>query len=380
MLVQGVILSAPAPAQVLETPALLAISEIRVGALDHDTPGLWAGTGLERQAADANLEVLFTPWARAFGGYLRPAIGATINFGGDTSKVYADLRWEIGAPSGVFFALGMGAALHDGRLDPDTPDRKALGSPVLFHPSVELGYRFAGGTSISIFADHISNGYSRRNNDGMDTIGVRLGYRFGPLAMEEAVAEMPVASFSGFYVGALAGYSFEQADWFTGARSRAGPAGAFSAAAVAGYNWQSGNGVFGLEVDASPLTSDLSTSCIGPAITCQMEVSGVYSVRPRFGWVIGDAMIYGTGGLALAYWDAGVTNTATSAQLGKVSGINYGVAVGGGIEYKLGPHFGVRAEIMHYGIPGQDVTVTGVGTVTNQFQSTVGRIGLMWHF
>ena len=379
MLVQAVMLSAAAAADALETPPLLAISEIRVGALDHDTPGLWAGTGLERQAADANLEVLFTPWARAFGGYLRPAVGATINFNGDTSKVYADLRWEIGAPSGVFFALGMGAALHDGRLNPDTSDRKALGSPVLFHPSVELGYRFAGGTSISIFADHISNGYSRRNNDGMDTIGVRLGYRLGPLGAEEPVVEAPAASFSGFYVGALAGYSFEQADWFTGTSSRAGPSGAFSAAAVAGYNWQSGSGIFGLEVDASPLRSSLSTPCIGPAIACQMDVSGVYSVRPRFGWVIGNAMIYGTGGLALAHWDASVTNTASSAQLGKVSGINYGVAVGGGVEYKFSPHFGVRAEIMHYGIPGQDVSV-GAGSATTQFQSTVGRVGLVWHF
>ena len=48
------------------------------------------------------MEILFTPWARTFGGYLRPAIGATVNFNGDTSKVYADVRWKIEAPYGVF--------------------------------------------------------------------------------------------------------------------------------------------------------------------------------------------------------------------------------------------------------------------------------------
>src|SRR5262245_37225021 len=64
--------------------SILGISELKFGALDHDTPGLWSGFGVERQSVDANLEVLFLPWAYTFGGYLRPAIGATINFNGDT--------------------------------------------------------------------------------------------------------------------------------------------------------------------------------------------------------------------------------------------------------------------------------------------------------
>ena len=99
--------SQPIAAQVPETPAF-AISEVKLGALYHDVPGLWSGFSLERPGPDANFEVLFAPWARTFGGYLRPALGATVNFVGDTSKAYADLRWEIEAPSGVFFALGMG--------------------------------------------------------------------------------------------------------------------------------------------------------------------------------------------------------------------------------------------------------------------------------
>jgi hypothetical protein len=64
-----------------ETP-VLGISELKFGALDHDTPGLWSGFGVERQSVDPNAEVLFLPWAYTFGGYLRPAIGTTINFNG----------------------------------------------------------------------------------------------------------------------------------------------------------------------------------------------------------------------------------------------------------------------------------------------------------
>ena len=153
--------------------------------------------------------MLFTPWARTFGGYLRPAIGATVNFNGDTSKAYADVRWEIETPSGVFFALGVGAAVHDGHLSADAPDRKALGSRVLFHPSAELGYRFDGANSISIFADHMSNGFTQRSNEALDTVGIRLGHRFGALVARET-ADIAVADFSGPYIGAAGGYQFDE--------------------------------------------------------------------------------------------------------------------------------------------------------------------------
>jgi lipid A 3-O-deacylase len=365
---------------VADPPApLLGISELKIGALDHDTPGLWSGFNLERRSVDANVEVLFSPLARTFGGYLRPAIGATINFNGDTSKAYADLRWEIETPSRVFFALGMGAAVHDGELGAGDPARKALGSRVLFHPSAELGWRFDGVNSISIFADHISNGFSRRDNEGMDTVGVRFGHRFAPFRAPEP-SDLPVADFSGFYVGAAAGYQVEQADWLATQPPSRDRTSDFAAAGFAGYNWQSGRGVFGLEADASWLRGSLSAVCAGPAIACQMDMRGVYSVRPRFGWVIDRSMIYGTGGLAIAPWDNAAVNTLTGQRLGNLSATNYGVAVGAGIEHKLTPNLAARAEIMHYGLPGKDLFIVGVGSATDQFQTTVGRIGISWYF
>jgi lipid A 3-O-deacylase len=368
----------PAAADPPGTP-VLGISEIKLGALNHDTTGLWSGFNVERSGVDANFEVLFLPLARTFGGYLRPAIGTTLNFDGNTSKAYTDLRWEIEAPSGVFFALGMGAAIHNGELGSDDPDRKALGSRVLFHPSAELGYRFDGVHSVSIFADHISNGFTRRDNDGMDTIGIRFGRRLVPFAAPPT-DHSAVADFSGFYVGAVAGYQFERADWRAYVPSRSDD-GQFNWGGLIGYSWQSGRGIFGIEADASPITSSLSTACVAPSTACQMDVHGVYSVRPRFGWVIDRAMmIYGTGGLAIANWDSSAVNTATGQRLGSTSATNYGVAVGAGIEYKLAPNLGLRAEIMHYGLPGTDLFISGVGGATDQLQSTVGRAGISWYF
>ena len=154
------------------------ISEIKLGGLYHDAPGLWSHFQREGSGVDANIEVLFAPSIALLGGTVRPALGTTLNLRGDTSKAYGDLRWQLESSAGVFFALGIGAAIHNGNLAPTDADRKALGSRVLFHPSVELGYRFDGHNSLSLFFDHMSNGFTADFNEGMDTVGVRYGYQF----------------------------------------------------------------------------------------------------------------------------------------------------------------------------------------------------------
>jgi len=375
----------PAMADPPQTP-VLGISELKFGALDHDTPGLWSGFAAERQAVDANLEVLFLPWAHTFGGYLRPAIGATINFNGDTSKAYADLRWDTETASGLFFALGMGAAVHNGEINLTDPSRKALGSPVLFHPSAELGYRWDGINSLSIFADHMSNGFTQRYNEGMDTVGIRYGRRLAPIMSDAPIAEHPVANFSGPYVGAFAGYQYERADWYqydAANWSTLPPVAVTQTSLVwgayAGYNLQSGKGIFGIEADASPTKRNLGMGCDVGGISCQMDIGGVYSVRARFGWAFDNVMVYGSGGVALTPWASSVINLTTSQRLDHASGLNYGVAVGAGIEYKPLQHLGVRAEVMHYGVAGWDLNLPTAGMTSNQFQSLVGRIGITWY-
>jgi opacity protein-like surface antigen len=374
----GVACALPAMADPLESP-ILGISELKLGALYHDPPGLWSGFSLERPTADANFEILFTPWAYTFGGYLRPAIGTSVNFIGGTSKAYADLRWEAETASGLFFALGMGAAIHNGDLNPTDNIHKALGSPVLFHPSAEIGYRFDGVNSISVFADHVSNGFTMRSNEGMDTIGIRYGRRLGPIMADLSSADIAVADFSGAYIGALAGYQYETADWYTASTIGTAQA-SFAYGGYAGYSWQSGQGVFGLEVDGSPAKRNFAAGCDLPGISCQMDVTGIYSVRARFGWVMGNGMIYGSGGVALTPWESSVANLATSQRIDHATGLNSGVAVGAGLEYKLGPSLGVRAEALHYGLPGWDLTLPGAGSTSNRLQSTVGRVGITWYF
>ncbi|MCB1503492.1 MAG: acyloxyacyl hydrolase [Hyphomicrobiaceae bacterium] len=154
------------------------ISEMRIGVLAHDVPGLWSGFQLESDAPDINIEVVFAPYLPFLGGRIQPALGASINTGGDTSHAYIDARWQIDGPSGLFFALGLGAAIHDGETDPVSWEKKALGSRVLFHIPVEIGLHLDEHNSISAYFEHTSNAYTQTYNEGMDRIGVRYGYRF----------------------------------------------------------------------------------------------------------------------------------------------------------------------------------------------------------
>jgi len=169
-------LACAGPTLAQEAPAPRGL-EFRGGVLAHDVPGLWAGFRVE-SGIDINAELLFGSGLPILGGTVRPALGATVNTGGFTSKVYFDARWEIETPSGIFLGLGLGAAVHDGLLDPTDPDRKALGSRILFHVPIEIGLRFDQRHSISVYFEHMSNGFLADSNEGLDSLGVRYGYRF----------------------------------------------------------------------------------------------------------------------------------------------------------------------------------------------------------
>ena len=90
------------------------VREVRAGVLAHDVPDLWSGFRVEDDAVAINFEAILSPSLPFLGGNIRPAIGASIATEGGTSDGYIDARWEIETPSGIFFGIGLGAAIHDG--------------------------------------------------------------------------------------------------------------------------------------------------------------------------------------------------------------------------------------------------------------------------
>lgn len=165
------------PSQAQEAPRPF-VDEIRLGILAHDVPNLWSGFHLETSRPDLNGEMIFSPSALFLGGTVRPVLGGSWNSDHGTSKVYFDARWESNTGPGIFFGLGLGAAIHDGYIGPTSMDHKALGSRVLFHIPAEIGYRFENGQSLSLYFEHDSNAHLRRYNEGLDDLGVRYGYKF----------------------------------------------------------------------------------------------------------------------------------------------------------------------------------------------------------
>jgi hypothetical protein len=167
-------LALPGQAMAQSAPSGL---ELRAGVLAHDVPDLWAGFSLE-SGVDINAEVLFGRGWQVLGGTLRPALGASVNTDGYTSRAYLDARWEVEWQGGLFLGLGLGAAVHDGELEAVAPDRKALGARVLFHIPIELGLRLDDRNSVSVFFEHVSNWDLADANEGLDALGLRYGRRF----------------------------------------------------------------------------------------------------------------------------------------------------------------------------------------------------------
>jgi lipid A 3-O-deacylase len=173
------LVTAPLPA----AAQLNIVDEVKAGILAHDVGFL--GHHLEK-GPDVNLEMLFTPPdLLAVIGSPRPHIGADINTAGKTSDGYFGLTWGImliqslfGAGDAVFINGSLGGAVHDGYINSGPPDRKLLGTRVLFRESAELGYQLVPGISMSALLDHMSNANIGRHNMGITSAGARLGFKF----------------------------------------------------------------------------------------------------------------------------------------------------------------------------------------------------------
>jgi lipid A 3-O-deacylase len=154
------------------------IREMRFGVAAHDVDGLWSGESKEK-GPDVCAEVVFRRslfnllYADAY-----PNVGISINTRGDTSKVFGGFRLEWQPLSFLMLSTGLGVTLHDGKRDTDLSNRKSLGSQVLFRVPIEIGWVLNSQYRIVLAFDHISNAYLFSPNEGLDTLGLMVGYQF----------------------------------------------------------------------------------------------------------------------------------------------------------------------------------------------------------
>ena len=150
--------------------------EVRGGVLAHDVPIVAAGH--YENGVSLNAELAFAPSLSLLGGNIRPVLGGTFTTNQGTSWAYLDARWEWQVDR-LFFGIGVGPSIHTGdELYYSSPGQKGLGSRVLFHVPLEVGFQITPTTRIELYYEHASNAFLAYPNPGMDNIGGRLAYRF----------------------------------------------------------------------------------------------------------------------------------------------------------------------------------------------------------
>lgn len=169
------------------------LSEARLGAALHSID-LNGGDPAVEDGADISIEALFvSPKPLRHILSPRPYVGASFNTAGDTDFFGFGLAWEQRFARERFFVEGdFGLAWHNGVIDlPPEDDPRydeieanniLFGSRTLFRLSFGVGVRLSPRWRAQAFYQHLSNGQifgDTDRNQGLDSVGLRLGYRFG---------------------------------------------------------------------------------------------------------------------------------------------------------------------------------------------------------
>lgn len=212
------------------------------------------------------------------------------------------------------------------------------------------------------------------------------------IATGPAFADRPF-SWTGFYWGANTTMSWT--DFKTESKSTPDQAGdGWSGGLQAGYNWQTGPLVMGVELDAN-LANITSRTLDGNFITEDTKVQAFGSARGRLGFSTGGIMPYVTGGLAWAHVKSGLhcpanaiagfclTNGGFDAY---DAGFVTGWTVGGGVEAMVWRNISLKVEYLHadFGSRTWNFGTTPKGNPTgptpHTFAMDTVRMGLNYKF
>ena len=243
----------------------------------------------------------------------------------------------------------------------------------------------------------------------------------GSIKDERVYEPEPVRfAWTGFYVGLNAG-----ADWqrdhvnLSPATTAAIPF--FSAGAIpgrsqhhnhdasfigggqAGYNWQSGALIYGIELDYSGIDSRGNSTTVltnAPGFVpfstrTSSQVDQLGTLRARLGYAVAPrTMLYVTGGLAFGNTNlsSSITTPGTPCNgaglcaSGSSSDYRAGWALGGGIEHALTRNWSIKGEYLHYDLGStsfrtNDPTSPGIVFQTNgKFEGDIARLGVNYRF
>ncbi len=202
------------------------------------------------------------------------------------------------------------------------------------------------------------------------------------LPLKAAPAATPGCMWCGLYFGGHVGYGWaKHSGWDSGVpgdpntidlKTEGGLLGFH-----AGYNWQSGQWVFGVEGDYSALQGwkRVQNTCATCTSIVHGEVSALASIRARLGWAFDRTLVYATGGVAWArHKSIGISFPVEAGPHRWATG---GV-FGGGVEWKYNPQLSFRLEGLQY-IFNQTTLSVGTTGFGKLHDVTVVRLGMSWY-
>jgi outer membrane immunogenic protein len=190
----------------------------------------------------------------------------------------------------------------------------------------------------------------------------------------------PAASWAGFYIGVHAGAAWHQAHVNTLDNYGAGPTTTgtgFIGGGQIGYNWQSGNFVFGLEADGSWLNAKAGQGTVPGFYGSSHKVEWLATGRARFGLAVGNTMAYTTGGVAF-----GEVKNKFSLDPSPFGGTKsesktrIGWAVGGGVEHMWSRNVTIALEGLFVDLGRSTVNTTNGKSSKFSNQLVIGRAKL----
>jgi outer membrane immunogenic protein len=187
----------------------------------------------------------------------------------------------------------------------------------------------------------------------------------------------PAAPFSweGFYIGGHGGWAHDEFDFFTAITTTPDESskGAFGGV-QAGYNFQRGNIVAGVEADASfGKLADVGHD--GNFLTESTEIKEFGTARARVGYAFGQVLPYVTGGLGWANVTGGdacpagaMFGTCRPQALGgrgpfslTANETYFGWTAGAGLEMAVNRNWSVKAEFLHADLGSKFIPVAAPG-------------------
>lgn len=197
---------------------------------------------------------------------------------------------------------------------------------------------------------------------------------------DDALAAPPVYNWSGFYVGANAGYG-----WGEGHEGL--DFGKFDTQGLVfgvqgGYNMHWQGFVVGFEVDAMLGSvdggKDLFFKNKSASLRSSMDWAG--TARIRAGFPVENFLIYGTGGVAFGEWKTRFRfDNGIDIESFRDTQFHLGWTIGAGIEYGLSKNFSVKAEYLYLDFGKEKYRVGAERTSIDQNLNMI-RLGVNYRF